>query len=347
MSRRVTRSVTRAALASFQTNGPLEGRTPSCGDKKVQLLRTPASRKSEATPVSRLKKKSKLTLTPAIDDCIICMDQLGAAGGQVKLTCGHSFCRQCIATHAARQLRHDLPASCALCKSGLTEAELEGCGPAKEMQEESDDEDEPVLVIMEFDGDDEESGFWLMYDDEEYGSEDGSEDGWVTCDDEEEDDEEIGQGGGPNGEPRPSSAAGKGEAGEAEAGEAEQDSTEEDDLGDPDDPRPYGGWRWSTSHRAWVGNASVTCPPPRGPPTEPVAGPDPLEGQRIQGVLSLEARLELYGEQGPAGDGEAERGEGGGQREEADADAAEGAGVQEAMRALARATEKLALDSDA
>jgi len=364
MSRRVTRSATRAALASLQANAPVEGRTPSRSNKQLHL-RTPASRKSVATPSSRLKKKAKLTLTPAaIDDCIICMDALGTEGGHVKLSCGHSFCRQCIATHAARQLRHEQPASCALCKNELTEAEIEGCGPAKEMQEESDDEEDgEVMVIMEFEADDEEEGgFWLMYDmeDEEYDSE---EEGWVTCDDDEEDDIEEVVESSERADLGPTCCKPGAADREGEQDCTEQDCTQDgglDDSEEPDDPRPYGGWRWSASHRAWVGNASVTCPPPRGPPTEPVAGPDPLEGQRIQGVLSMEARLELYGEVGETDGevGEVAHDEGGHEQDghtaklashaevdTAEADAVEGAGEPEATRALTRAT-KLTLNSD-
>ena len=39
-------------------------------------------------------------------DCAVCMDVCGSEGGVIKLGCSHSFCRQCIATHAARQVRH-------------------------------------------------------------------------------------------------------------------------------------------------------------------------------------------------------------------------------------------------
>ena len=38
-------------------------------------------------------------------DCAVCMDVCGSEGGAIKLGCSHSFCRQCIATHAARQVR--------------------------------------------------------------------------------------------------------------------------------------------------------------------------------------------------------------------------------------------------
>lgn len=37
-------------------------------------------------------------------DCAVCMDVCGSEGGAIKLGCSHSFCRQCIATHAARQV---------------------------------------------------------------------------------------------------------------------------------------------------------------------------------------------------------------------------------------------------
>ena len=119
--------------------------TPSRKSKTV-TLRTPNSRGgAAATPSSRLKKKAKLALTPrssggTAEDCPICMDPCGTEGGRVTLGCRHSFCRQCIATHAARQVRHELPASCPLCKGHLSEAEVESCGPAREMQEESDDD---------------------------------------------------------------------------------------------------------------------------------------------------------------------------------------------------------------
>ena len=39
-------------------------------------------------------------------DCAVCMDVCGSEGGAIKLGCTHSFCRECIATHAARQVRH-------------------------------------------------------------------------------------------------------------------------------------------------------------------------------------------------------------------------------------------------
>lgn len=46
------------------------------------------------------------------------------------------------------------------------------------------------------------------------------------------------------------------------------------------DPRPYGGWRWSASHSAWVGGTHCTMPPPSAPP-EDWNDPDPLEGRML------------------------------------------------------------------
>ena len=265
------------------------------------------------------------------------MEPCGTEGGRVTLSCVHSFCRQCIATHAARQVRHDLAASCPLCKGELTEAEVESCGPAREMQEESDDEDggeQEVLIIMEFDGEDDgEKGFWIMFDPGE-GVEDDSEEedsGEEDEDEQDEDDEDgdvetsrdaAGNESGGDGVKALLKGDGEGKGGRGNAGgEDKQEPAAEEEGGSDDgeyqeatdDPRPYGGWRWSASHHAWVGNASVTCPPPREPPTD-FDGPDPLAGQQIEGVLavhgiSMDEDGDLEEEDGDLGDLEEEDGD--------------------------------------
>ena len=387
MSRRVTRSAARSALAERETNVFLAAAdstttpshntgkkvadsttTPSRKTGKKVTLQTPGSRKSgAATPCSRLKKKAKLALTPRSaggtpEDCTICMDKSGTEGGRVTLGCSHHFCRECLATHAARQVRHDQPPSCPLCKGQLTEAEVEQCGPAREMKEESEDEDggeQEVLVIMEFEAGDDcgpggEPGFWLMFDpgeasdDEEEEEDSGDEGGWVSgsvSGSEDDIDREAGaEAGAAAGaeagaaaeaeEAFPLSSIDLGNVDDKEEGEptatASQAAYDADDDAD-DDPRPYGGWRWSASHHAWVGNVSVTREPPSGPP-EAYDGPDPLAGRGIQGVIAVSASL---------GGGEEEEGE---EEEEAEDGAAEEADPA-STRALTRATRSMTLNS--
>ena len=66
------------------------------------------------------------------------MDLLGTENGVCTLACMHAFCRTCLATHAARQSRHNLPPSCPLCKRECLEREIEECGEPKELEEESE-----------------------------------------------------------------------------------------------------------------------------------------------------------------------------------------------------------------
>lgn len=288
----------------------------------------------------------------------------------MTLSCSHPFCRQCIATHAARQARHEQPASCPLCKGHLTEAEIQGCGPARELQEESDDEEEqPVLIIMEFDGEDgEEAGFWLMMEDDD--TDDSSEEGYESGGQEDEEvdedegdemragaitgeftkandtDEEVSEEGGEDFDKE--SGEGFDEEGDEsealkavdqakrstllEGFNAELISDDDNDQeveqehgqqhvgmrgmhGDDallwdrnnadeaeNDSQPYGGWRWSVSHHAWVGNSSVTGPPPRVPPSQAFDGPDPLAGQQITGILAINAELTETTEDDAEGD---------------------------------------------
>ena len=301
-SRRVTRSSTRKALASLENDVSLGSTTPR---RKTSKSAMPGSCKS-ATP-HRLKKKAKLAITPrtaggSVLDCMICMDQCGTEGGQLTLGCCHSFCCQCIATHTARQVRHELPPSCPLCKGHLTEQEVVSCGPPKEMQEESEDEEEeePVLVVMEFDEEDGEKGFWLMLDADEDGSdwgeegyssgEEGCDSGEVECDSCDEGEEDSDAGDENEGLPGASIDLGKKSADADADANVNADGQDPEEV-DEDDPRPYGGWRWSASHRAWVGNQSVSCPPPPGLPVEEWGGPDPLEGQVLRGLMSFDAIL--------------------------------------------------------
>lgn len=361
MSRRVTRSATRLALASLETNSTT---TPSRRLGKKVTLQTPGSRKSVATPCSRLKKKAKLALTPRSaggtpDDCTICMDKSGTEGGRIMLGCCHHFCRSCLATHAARQARHEQAPSCPLCKGELTEAEVEECGPAREMKEESDDEDDgeqEVLVIMEFE-EGEDSGFWIMYDPGEEDEDADSDDDSANDSADEGSADEGSASGAASGieddieraesETRAHGAEAegsfvlssvdlghvKGEGGEEEEGDAVQED-EEDDLEAEEDSRPFGGWRWSASHHAWVGNVSVTRSPPAGPPSEAYDGADPLAGRAIAGVMAVSARLEGAEEE----DEELER----------DGEANRGAAVEggRAARALTRASRNMTLNAD-
>jgi hypothetical protein len=93
------------------------------------------------------------------------LDTVGTEGGTVILGCSHAFCRTCLATHVARQQRHEVDPSCPLCKGVLSASEIARCGAAKPMEEESDDEGaERVMVIMEFEGEEGEEGFWVQFD---------------------------------------------------------------------------------------------------------------------------------------------------------------------------------------
>ena len=114
-----------------------------------------------------------------IPDCLVCLDTLGTDGGTAVLGCQHAFCKACIATHCARQERHDQAASCPLCKAAISSSELVLLGPAKEQIEESEDEGPgPVVVFESQDG----QRFYVRLDDL-----------YADDDDDDDDDEEAAQ----------------------------------------------------------------------------------------------------------------------------------------------------------
>ena len=239
-------------------------------------------------------------------DCPICMDKVGSENGHLTLACRHSFCRTCLATHTSRQQRHQMAASCPLCKRECSAAEVSACGAAKEMQEESEDEEEGrVMVLVQFEGEDGEEGYWVEFhgdelddsdEDELYGEHDDDDD-----EEEEEgendaggerqlrhifieDGEDEGEAGGPppgvvaeaRAARRRTAMLRQREAARAallegmpEGDEDDEEEEEDDDDDDvDDDPRPYGGWQWSVSHNAWVGGAHCSRPPPTRAPAE-------------------------------------------------------------------------------
>lgn len=294
MPRRATRAATRSALACLADNIPVDSTTPRSKNTKSVM---PGSGKN--TTPHRLKKKAKLALTPrsgggSIQECIICMETCGTEGGKMTLRCHHSFCRQCVATHAARQVRHELPPSCPMCKGNLTVEEVVRCGPARDMLEESDDEDdeEPTMIIMEFEDEDGEgAGFWLMFDPEE--DYDSEEEG--------EEDYESGEEGYDSGV-EPEEANTDADESNLQGGKEDGDEGQSDAEDAIEDPRPYGGWRWSESHHAWVGSTSVSCPPPRGPPNLEWEGPDPLAGQSLRNAILVEESDAVESEASAEGD---------------------------------------------
>ena len=78
------------------------------------------------------------------------------------LSCQHAYCRTCLATHVARQARHEQPASCPLCKAELDEREVEAFGEPKEELEESETEGEDGLFVY-VEGDNGEPGFYVRF----------------------------------------------------------------------------------------------------------------------------------------------------------------------------------------
>jgi hypothetical protein len=65
----------------------------------------------------------------------------GRSGSSQLSTRGCSILVHLPTRHRHWQVRHNQPPSCPLCKGQLTEAEVAESGPAKEMADESDDED--------------------------------------------------------------------------------------------------------------------------------------------------------------------------------------------------------------
>ena len=277
-TRRVTRSSTRTALSRVQEQeasrsvaSPVTEEAP----KRTAPVLSPRQTRKKA----KAKAPTPCSAGCSKIDCAICMDVCGTEGGVASLSCRHEFCRTCLATHLERQKRHELAPSCPLCKRelkdsevnisrtrsrsrhlshtiSLTHAQVKACGPGKAMQEESEDEGDGVMVVMEFEGEDGEEGFWVGFD----GADD--DDGFETGEEGEEGEFDGEEGDGPV----PWSSTGEEDGGEEE---------------EEEDTRPYGGWRWSVSHRAWVGNYYCTRPPPREPPSTPWEGPDPLAGRLL------------------------------------------------------------------
>jgi hypothetical protein len=151
---RVTRSATRRlALGSLQPVA--DGTAPEVTSRK----RAPPSDPAAECILRRAKAQTPMVPPAAEPECTICFEMLGTAGGKQPLsTCSHVFCRECLSTHCARQRRYDLPCSCPLCKQELSEVDVEQCGPPKPLQEESEHEDEGVMILVEFEGDDGENG---------------------------------------------------------------------------------------------------------------------------------------------------------------------------------------------
>ena len=114
-------------------------------------------------------------------ECPICFDKLGAEGGVQALGCMDTFCRICIATHVRRQLQIGERVTCPVCRYFVSRDEQVACGPGRELQDDSLDEDD------EEDGESEDSS--EDEDDEDNDDDDEEEEG------EEEEDEDRDEGG--------------------------------------------------------------------------------------------------------------------------------------------------------
>ena len=172
-------------------------------------------------------------------------------------------------------------------------AEVEACGEAKKMEEDSESEDEldgGVMVLVEFEGEDGEQGYWIEFngaelddsDEDDLYGEDGSDDEQDMRHIFIEEDAE-------HGEPSSEFAAAANEEGwraverrrraarraERRAAllegmlQVDENQNGDEEVEEDDDPRPYGGWRWSASHNAWsaapTALARRRCEhPPRG-----------------------------------------------------------------------------------
>ena len=261
------------------------------------------------------KRRKKAAPTPKSTGgskrhCPICMDKVGMQNGFITLACRHSYCRTCLATHHARQQRHEQPPTCPLCKRECSGAEVEACGEAKKMEEDSESEDEldgGVMVLVEFEGEDGEQGYWIEFngaelddsDEDDLYGEDGSDDEQDMRHIFIEEDAE-------HGEPSSEFAAAANEEGwraverrrraarraerraallegMLQVDENQEEEGEDEEVEEDDDPRPYGGWRWSASHNAWVGGTHCSRPPPVRAPAEgeweATGLRDPLEGR--------------------------------------------------------------------
>lgn len=105
------------SLASRQQKQSARMTTCSC-DSPYSCDNTAA-----ATPSAKRRGKRP------IDNCAICLDELGTEGPTQMLACGHAYCRPCVGKHVKTIIAEGRWPGCPLCTRPLGTAEAEACCP--------------------------------------------------------------------------------------------------------------------------------------------------------------------------------------------------------------------------